>query len=89
LAAWWRRQQRGDSVGRSSTAAVWQKQAAWRWHLQQGISGRSMVAALAEQQRQLGSGATMVGSNAEASPVQGRQRRAAATVMAAAAAQRQ
>jgi hypothetical protein len=88
LAVRWRRQQHGGSVGRSSTAAVRRKRAAWRRHLQHGVSGGSMVAALAEQQRQRGSSATMAGSMAEASPEQGWQRCPAAMVTAMAAAQR-
>ena len=52
---WWRRQRSG-SIGRSSTAAARRKQAVWRWHLQRGVSGRSMVAVLLEQRRQHGRG---------------------------------
>jgi hypothetical protein len=43
---------------------VQRKQAAWRWYLQRGVSGRSAVAASVEQRRQRGSGVTTVGSAA-------------------------
>jgi hypothetical protein len=74
LAVRWWRQQRGGSIDRSSTAAVRQKQAAWRWHLQRSVSGGSVVAASAEQRRQCGSGAATAGSVAKALPAQGRWR---------------
>ncbi len=58
----------------SSMAAARQKWAAWRQHLQRGVSVVSAVAALAEQQRQHSSGTTMAGSTMEKMPVQGRLR---------------
>jgi hypothetical protein len=79
--AWqWRWKRSGGGGGGSSTVAVvsvqWlrHRQAAWQWWLQRGVGGGSAVAALAEWQRQRGSGMATAGSVAAVLAVQGRWR---------------